>query len=63
MNFNPYLTLLNMQHASVSYWKMFGIDYSGMLDEVWIYPMWKWYFDEFTRKGNCLEGYQYVHGC
>jgi hypothetical protein len=63
MNFNPWLSLLNIQQASVDYWKMFGVDYSYMLDEVWIYPLWKWYFDQYTVKDGCLENYQYVYGC
>lgn len=63
MNFNPYVMLYDIQKSSVDYWKNFGIDYSETLNEIWTYPLWEWYFDEYTKPGNCLEGYQYVYGC
>lgn len=63
MNTNPYVMLLDLQQASVNYWKMFGLDFSPMIDDLWSKPVWEWYFDQYTAPGGCLEGYQYVHGC
>lgn len=60
MTFNPYVFLLDLQTTAVDFWKIYNIDFSNALDEIWVYPMYKCYFDGYTKPNSCLENYQYV---
>lgn len=52
--------LYDLQVASVNYWKNFGLDLSPMLDEIWIYPYYHYYFNQYTKEDGCFENLQYV---
>lgn len=62
IDFNFFNVLYKVQKQSVDFWKLYNLDFSEVLNDIWVYPMYKAHFEGFTKPGGCLEGYQYVTG-